>query len=346
MQSWRQTNITNRQTAATAAAAQQQMTIQQQQWNYEQQVKAATTAHYVWDDKAGAYIDTTGTHPPVTPPSPRLTQTKGGDIIQSKPGGGASVVYTTNPQDVATQAAAQAQGTGVGGDVAKQLPALVDQGRQATQAIGNIDYGMSQLQKAQQGGITTGYFADALATTAAKLKSLGIPTDKISFVNVDPSAVGNIQTAQKTLAIVSSAILKQALGDSQITDAKIEHFIHAQPGIETDPQALERVLNWARSQFVYENEQSRAAVAEAATSPTGTLPLNWMAKYYNDKGFAPIYDRGTGEMQQPEGRAPAREALPGSASTAPINPNARTPNTVYPTPKGDLKWTGSGWVTP
>ena len=70
------------------------------------------------------------------------------------------------------------------------------------------------------------------------LKSLGLPTGQIPFINVDPSAIGNIQTAQKTLAIVSSAILKQALGDSQITDAKIQHFIHAQPGIETDRRRL------------------------------------------------------------------------------------------------------------
>jgi hypothetical protein len=312
----------------------------------EQVSAAKPLPHYVWDADHQAWVDTNAASPPVTPRAPALTTTKEGVVIQSEPGGKATVVYTTDPKKVAEQAAAEAQGKGVGGDVAKQMPALVAQGREATQAIGNIDYGMSQLEKARQGGITTGYFADALATTAARLKSLGIPTDKIPFINVDPSAVGNIQTAQKTLAIVSSAILKQALGDSQITDAKIQHFIHAQPGIETDPQALGRVLNWARSQFVYENEMSRAAVAEAANSPTGTLPLNWQAKYFRDKGFAPIYDRGTGEMQQPEGRAPTREPPPGPPATAPINPSARTLDMVYQTPKGPLKWTSDGWVAP
>ena len=307
---------------------------------------AAPNAHYVWDDQRGAYVDTTGTHPPVTPPSPRLTNVPGVGVVQSKSGGGADVVIPMSPEGIATQAAAQAQGTGVGQDVAKQVPALAAQGREATQAIGNIDYGMSQLAKASQGGINTGYFSGALTEVQSALKSLGFPTDKIPFINVDPSAIGNIQTAQKTLAIVSSAILKQALGDSQITDAKIQHFIHAQPGIETDPQALGRVLNWARSQFVYEGEMSRAAMAEAATSPTGTLPLNWQARYYRDKGFAPIYDPGTGEMRQPEGQAPGREAPPAPPTTAPVNPTARTPNTVYQTPKGPLKWTGTVWVAP
>ena len=117
---------------------------------------AAPNARYVWDPDRGAYVDQSGTHPPVTPPSPRLTNVPGVGVVQSKPGGGADVVVPMNPQGIATQAAAQAQGSGVGGDVAKQLPALVAQGRDATQAIGNIDYGMSQLQKAQQGGINTG----------------------------------------------------------------------------------------------------------------------------------------------------------------------------------------------
>ena len=346
MEAWRQQNITNRQTAATANVAQQQMDLQRQQWLYEQQVKAATTAHYVWDPRQGAYLDTSGTHPPVTPPSPRLTIGPGGDVLQSKSGGGVAVVAPADPAAIATRAAAQAQGSGVGGDVAKQLPALVEQGRNSAAAIGNIDYGMSQLAKAQQGGITTGYFAPALAEIQAGLKSIGVPTDKVPFIQVDPSAIGNIQTAQKTLAIVSSAILQQALGGAQITDAKIQHFIHAQPGIETDPQALSRVLNWARSQFVYENEQSKAAVAQAATSPTGTLPLNWQAQYYRDHGFAPIYDPGSGEMRQPDGAAPGRQPPPGPPPPAPVNPSARTTNTTYTTPRGALKWTGTGWVPP
>ena len=302
--------------------------------------------HYVWDSEHNAWVDTKASVAPVTPRAPNLTTTKEGTVIQSEPGGRATVVYKTDPQGVAEQAAATALGTATGTDVAKQLPALAVQGREATQAIGNIDYGMSQLAKASQGGINTGYFSGALTEVQSALKSLGFPTDKIPFINVDPSAIGNIQTAQKTLAIVSSAILKQALGDSQITDAKIQHFIHAQPGIETDPQALGRVLNWARSQFVYEGEMSRAAMAEAATSPTGTLPLNWQARYYRDKGFAPIYDPGTGEMRQPEGQAPGREPPPAPPTTAPVNPTARTAGTTYQTPKGPLKWTGTGWVAP
>ena len=83
---------------------------------------AAPNAHYVWDADKGAYVDTSGTHPPVTPPSPRMTVTPAGDVIQARPGGGVNVVAPANPQDIATRKAAEAQGAGVGGDVAKQLP--------------------------------------------------------------------------------------------------------------------------------------------------------------------------------------------------------------------------------
>ena len=89
-----------------------------------------------------------------------------------------------------------------------------------------------------------------------------------------------------------------------------------------------------------------AAMKEAADSPTGTLPLNWQARYYRDKGFAPIYDRGTGEMRQPEGQPPTREPPPGPPTTAPVNASARKADIVYQTPKGPLKWTGTGWVAP
>jgi hypothetical protein len=90
----------------------------------------------------------------------------------------------------------------------------------------------------------------------------------------------------------------------------VEQFIHTQPGIQNDPQALQRIMAWARSQYTYEREMGQAAVAEAAKSPTGTLPLNWQAQYYRDRGFAPIYDPVTQEMQQPDGRQPARETPP------------------------------------
>ena len=286
--------------------------IQTKQLTGERLNAAAPNAHYVWNEQQGAYVDTTGVHPPVTPPSPRLTIAPGGDVLQSKPGGGIAVVKPADPGAIQTQEAAKTSGAAAGTATGKLTGELADQGRTAASAIGNIDYGMSQVAKAKAGGINTGYFAPWLSTVASVAKSLGVPTEAIG---VDPNAVGNIQTAKKTLAVVSGAILQQILGPgSQVTDAKIQHFIAAQPGIETDPAALERVLNWARSQFVYEREMAAKGMQDA--SATGVLPTNWQAKYYHEHGFAPIYNPGTGEMQQPDGQAPSREP-PASTANAP-----------------------------
>ena len=279
---------------------------------------AAPLAHYVWNEQQGAYVDTTGVHPPVTPPSPRMTMVPGVGAVQSKPGGGATVVVPMNPAGITEQEAAKAQGSGTGQDVAKQLPAMITQARNAAQQEGQIDYASNQLREAAKGGVPTGYFSDALATAAAAAKSLGIDT---SSLGVNPEAVGNMQTAQKTLSVIGGAIIRQALGPgSAITDGKVEQFIHTQPGIQNDPQALQRIMAWARSQYTYEREMGQAAVADAALSRTGTLPLNWQAKYFRDHGFAPIYDPVTQEMQQPDGRQPARETPAGSSSSATVAP--------------------------
>jgi hypothetical protein len=297
--------------------------------------------NYQWNEQRKAFMDPSGHYPPVTPRPGSITVLPDGRVIQSDPGGGVSDITNTDLGAVTARKAAETQGSEAGKDVGKQVPALAAQGRNAATAIGNIDYGMNQVREAAKSGIPTGYFSQGLATAAAAAKSLGIDT---TALGVDPAAVGNIQSAQKTLGVVAGAILQQAIGkDSQITDAKIQHFIHTQPGIETDPHAIERVLNWARSQFVYENEMSVAAMKEAADSPTGTLPLNWQPRYYRDKGFAPIYDPGSGEMRQPEGQQPTREPPPGPPPTAPVNPSERKADTVYQTPKGPLRWSGGEW---
>ena len=217
--------------------------------------------------------------------------------------------------------------------------------RNAAAQEGQIDYATNQLREATKGGIPTGYFSQGLATAAAAAKSLGL-TDALRAVGINPEAVGNVQTAQKTLSVIGGAILRQALGPgSAVTDAKVEQFIHTQPGIETDPQALQRIMAWARSQFTYEREIGTAAVAEAAKPENaGRLPPHFLAAYYRDHGFAPIYDTGTQEMRQPDGRQPERET-PATLSVAPINPAERKIGTIYITKNlGPATWTEHGWL--
>jgi Transglycosylase SLT domain len=283
------------------------------------QSSAATPLAHYQKTSPGVYTDTSGTHAPTFEPAGRVTFNPAtGQGYQSQPGG-AVPLPPPAMGDVAGLKAAQAQGTATGQQAVATVGKMTDIGREADTAIGNIDYGVNQLHQAAAGGIPSGYFAPWLATAAAAGKSLGID---MKSLGVDPQAVGNVQSAQKTLGVVAGNILQNAIGkDSAITDAKIDHFIHTQPGIETDPQALERVLGWARSQFVFNHNMAMDAMS-SADPQTGMLPLGWQAGYYKKAGaFAPIYDPLSQEMKQPTGEGPAAGLPAAPTPTAPTPPS-------------------------
>ena len=59
---------------------------QEGQVNTTSGAKTPRNANYQWDEAGGAYVDLTGGHPPVTPPSPRVTNVAGVGALQSKAG--------------------------------------------------------------------------------------------------------------------------------------------------------------------------------------------------------------------------------------------------------------------
>jgi hypothetical protein len=63
---------------------------------------------------------------------------------------------------------------------------------------------------------------------------------------------------------------------------------------------------------------SQAAVKEARKPENqGRLPPGWQAGYFDDHGFAPIVNPGSGEMQQPDGGAPGRASPAAESAQAP-----------------------------
>lgn len=290
-------------------------------------------------------VDTTGTHPPAYKPIPRVYQTPSGVVGAVGSGGILYPLAGVDNQGVANRAAASEQGSATGKAAVATSDKMFDIGREAATNIGNIDYGLNQLHEAAKGGINSGFFAPWLATAAAAGKSLGI---NLQALNIDPTAVGNVQSAQKTLGVVAGNILQNTLGkDGAITDAKIEHFIHTQPGIETDPQALERVLGWARSQYLYNHNMAMDA-AKSTDPNTGMLSPGWRAAYVAKNGFAPIYDPLSGEMEQPAGRVPAPS--PPSPSETPKEqaqpkpPNFREGTVITHPDKPPLVLRNGKWV--
>jgi hypothetical protein len=255
----------------------------------------------------------TGEFKPTVTSAGRITYAPDGSGWESPPGGGAPrMVVPANNQGVGAKAAASAQGAETGKTAGELPEKLVAVGQKADAAMGNIDVGLAAMDRMQKSGITPGYFAPWYSTGAAMAKNLGI-----NIPGVDANAVPDAQLAQKTLGIVSGSILQQTIGgDSQITDAKIQHFIHTQPGIETDPQAIQKVLGWARTQFQYEHDMAMDGMSNVDKT-TGNIPPGWQAGYYaKQKAFAPIYDPLTQETKQPQGEAPPREPPKSEAPAA------------------------------
>ena len=327
----------------------------------QQIIQAGATVSAQQNGREGTLEVVTGKFTPYTPlPSPRgmqgtaaawdgtkwvpVTPDNQANAVQGTwavTGSGAQF-YPNSPGAIQRQEEAKTSGAATGTQTAQTLPALIAQARAAAKNEGDIDYASNQIAQAAKGGIPTGYFSGALGVAAAVAKSLGIDTTSLG---VNPQAVGDIQSAQKTLAVLGGAILQQAIGKGNpITDAKIEAFEHTQPGIETDPQALQRIMAWARSQYTYERELGVAAVQEAAKPENnGILPPSFIPRYYATKGFAPVYEPNLGEMQQPDGRQPARETPPPVTSMAPMKVNdaadyARVPSgKQYTDPDGHTR---------
>lgn len=303
------------------------------------------TPHYS-ESSPGVYTTPGGTDKPVFAPAGRIAFNPAtSEAVVTGPGG-AKVFQPPDLDAAAALKSAQAQGTKTGEQAAATVPKMAAIGSEADTAIGNIDYGMNQLHQAAAGGINSGYFAPWVATAAAAGKSLGIDTKSMG---VDPTAVGNVQSAQKTLGVVAGAILQNAIGkDSAITDAKIEHFIHTQPGIETDPEAIQRVLGWARSQFVYNRNMAMDAVNNSDPH-TGMISPGWQAQFYKKQGaFAPIYDPLSQEMKQPAGEGPAASmpsASPAPQQAAPAAPTSFREGQVATHPDGrKAVFSGGKWV--
>lgn len=260
----------------------------------------------------------TGEKKPYFTAAPRFTTLPDGTVVAGQAGGKIETVAPADPAGIAKRSQAVAQGSESGKEAGLTAKKMVQIGTEAAQGLGTIDSAIGQLHAASQGGINSGYFAPWVATAAAAAKNMGINLDP---VNIDPSAVSNVQAAQKSLALVSGSILRNILGpDTPITDAKLQQYIHATPSLATDPQALEKIMGWARSQFVFNHNMAMDAMAHAHPE-TGMIPPGWQSQFYQKQGsFGPIYNPLAGDMKQPQGEGPPAQPPVGVAPAAAAPP--------------------------
>lgn len=253
---------------------------------------------------------------PALPSAPAGASGPGVPPASSPPTSGAPrQAVAPNPTAVAANASAAAQGTEAGkaaGDLPKQLSTM---GQEAERGIGNIDTAQSHLDKALQGGLPGGKFLPPIQEFAAWLKSAGVDTSKLG---IQPSAVSEAQVAGKSFAVVAGDILKQILGpNSQVTDAKVQSFIEAHPDLSTDPDALRKLLGWAREGLSFNREMALNGLQNVDIK-TGMIPPGWQANYFaNKKVFGPVFDWQQGELTRAPGAQPADKLPPAPTGVAP-----------------------------
>lgn len=112
--------------------------------------------------------------------------------------------------------------------------------------------------------------------------------------------------------------------------------------------------NRVRLSNLYQNYIKDVAKRNAdplrTTPPDPVLPMgDWIAQNPMLKNMglvgAPAGAAATSDDGDDDTEVPAAASTT-SAPQAPRDPSQRTPNTVYETPRGKMKWTGTGWVSP
>ena len=333
----------------------------------QQIIQAGATVSAQQNGREGTLEVVTGKFTPYTPlPSPRGMQNTaaawdGTKWVPVTPDNQANAVqgtwavtgsgaqfYPNSPAGIQAQEAAKTSGAAAGTATGRLTSATRRSGAHigAGDAATSIT-GWSQLEKAKAGVASTpADFAPWLSSPLARSRQSPFSRRlwHLQLLGDDLHLLATCRLHRRRLAVVSGADYRmlEVLGpDSQLPMPRFSISYTRSLACRTQPDALNRVLNWARSQFVYEREMAAQGMKDA--SQTGVLPTNCQANYYDKHGFAPIYNPGTGEMEQPDGGAPSREP-PATVKTAPVNPAARTAGATYTTPKGPMKWTGTGWL--
>lgn len=92
-----------------------------------------------------------------------------------------------------------------------------------------------------------------------------------------------------------------------------------------------------------QNAQLLGGTQQPVLSHTDWIKQNPMLR---QMGLIPPENAAGTEDDDTEIPATSPPTTSGGVQPAPRDAAARTPNTVYSTPKGNLKWTGTGWVSP
>ena len=294
---------------------------------------AAPNAHYVWNQDQGAFVDTTGTHPPVTPPSPRITMTPGGVAIQSQPGGGAKVVYQS-PSTVPPTGSYDQQAKAYAGD----LP-IIQQVGEAGRAAQASTLQLNELADVIKNVPTGGLAPEFRAKVAALLEANGAKPETIkAYTGMESGS--DAQVLQKLAVATIGASAKSDLG-SNVGVNSLNLYAGANPGLDKLPDANKRVTNMIRvaraqvegyslgaQQFFNQNQSKilHAAPGEVPDyHPVSEYNEQWQAQNNPQIGAAAIGILNGDGFDKWAARAGPTDAMNAVRLAARIDPNVKIP---------------------
>ena len=294
---------------------------------------AAPLAHYVWNEQQGAYVDTTGVHPPVTPPSPRITMTPGGTAIQSKPGGGATVVYQS-PATTPPTASYDQQAKAYSDDL-PTIKTIAESGRSAQASALQLNELADVIKDVKTGGA----LPEFRAKVAALMEANGAKPETIEALTGMKSGT-DAQVLQKLAVATIGASAKADLG-SNVGVESLNVYANANPGLDKLQDANKRVTNMirvARAQIDSYTLGAQQHFNQNQTSmlhtPQGQVPdyhplseynQQWQAQNNPQIGAAAIGILNGDGFDKWAARATPEEARNAVQLAARIDPNAQIP---------------------
>ncbi|HEY2616158.1 MAG TPA: hypothetical protein VGI78_02360 [Acetobacteraceae bacterium] len=282
----------------------------------------------------GAYVDTSGSSPPVTPPSPRLTTGPGGVVLQSKPGGGAEVVYSP-PAGLRPATADYDQQAKAYADDKERMPAISTSAQTAQSGMMRLNELANIIPQ-----LATGPTSELRARGAAWLEQLGASPETIKTWTGMQSGSLAEELIKLSVATVGQAA-KADLG-SNVGIQSLQLYQSANPGISLLPDANKRMTNMARVSAQMTQDYAQGAQQHfnenqaSFLSPDGryTHPLSEYDQQWQQRNNPHI---GAGAMGILNGDSFDKWALrvtPEEAKQAVAMAYRIDPTTMVPTAKG------------
>lgn len=177
-----------------------------------------------------------------------------------------------------------------------------------------------------------------LAKAAAAIKTMGASDSLVNAVaRGDQSAVGAVQAFSSMASIHAATQALEIMGSGsngppRIAASVLEEFKNNLSNPDKQESAIRAINALSRQQYQADFSEQQAALKDKGD------PTTWQGRYAAQINPGLIAGRNT---------SPAEAITQTDHVAAPAMPpptTQRTAGQIYPTPRGPMKWTGTGWL--